>query len=242
VGDHLRGMHIKCPRCGVIIAVAAANGAAPPLPGGPPAVPPQSPAQVLEEGGLSEAERERLESELEEGERLIWASKPAAASAFTMGWIFSAGLFFAAVICLVIMGILLAQNVGGLGFVFPIVFAAAFIVAGVAFPFLYRKVYERTTYAFTDRRALAWESDLLGRGGLKVYEPAELVKMYCPRVSGKGVGSLIFGTRPITRRTVHGTVQTGVRPYGFFYVPRAREVEKLMLEHLIDPFTDKLYE
>jgi hypothetical protein len=240
VGDHLAGKQIKCPKCGSLIVIGSANGAPPPPPAAAPAAP--AAAQVLEESGFSEQERQRLEEALEEGERLLWAAKPLPRMAFFAGWIYGGFFFFGTLVSLICMGVVIGNDVGGIGVVFCILFALAFAAAGVATPFLNRRRYERVAYALTNRRALAWDADLLGRVTPKVYVPAELSKMSAMPTTADGVGSLIFGRKAVRRRTQHGTQTVLGPPYGFFYIARAADVERLLREQLIDPFTDKLYE
>src|SRR5579871_3506362 len=90
VGDHLEGKHVKCPKCGALIQVGGAEG-------GPAAAPAPAPTSeaVLQRSPLSDAEREAVEGELKEDERLVWAGKPDARAAFLRGLIVTvgAGLF-----------------------------------------------------------------------------------------------------------------------------------------------------
>jgi hypothetical protein len=248
VGDHLQGKHILCPKCGALLAVGVNGGAAAPPPA-PPA-PPRS-ADVLARSELSAAERQRLEAELEAGERLVWAGKPAASVAFVRGWLIAVAFFFAAGVCLLILVLTVGRGLAGDGWgilfaVLPGVFAAGFLAVGLAWPFLARRRAERTVYAFSDRRALAWDSSfLLGRVKHVVYDPAELSGLQLTPITGgaDAVGNLIFAARAVTRQTSKGREYTGaIRLLGFFYVRRAAEVERLMREELIDPYTDKLYE
>jgi hypothetical protein len=243
VGDHLAGKQIKCPKCGSLIFVGSGDGP----PGAPPppplaAAPAPAAEQVLAESGYSDKERERLEDTLEEGEHLLWAGKPVPGAAFFAGWIFSSIFFFGALVCLICMAIVIGNNIGGAGVVACVLFAVLFIAAGMAMPFLNRRRYGLIAYAVTDRRALAWDADWLGRVSAQVYKPAQLSKMGGMGTTAAGVGSLVFGRKVVTRKTQHGTQQFAGMPYGFFYIPRAAEVERLMREQLIDPFTDKLYE
>jgi hypothetical protein len=242
VGDHLQGKQVKCPKCNSLIVVGSANGAGPNGPPPPPAASGPTAEQVFAESGFSEQERERLEDALEEGERLVWAGKPVPRMAFLYGWFFGGFFFFAAFICLVAIAILIGNHVGATGVVVCALLAVVFIAAGVAVPFVNRRRYERIAYAFTNRRALAWDADFLGRITPKVYGPAELTKMQATGTTAAGAGSLLFGRRVVTRNTAQGKTPVAVVPYGFFYIPNAAEVERLLREQLIDPFTDKLYE
>src|SRR5438270_745782 len=59
VGDHLKGKHIKCPKCGSLIAVGGPNGRTPaPAPAAKPKADLPSPHEVLEQSNLSPQERQ----------------------------------------------------------------------------------------------------------------------------------------------------------------------------------------
>src|SRR5581483_2396564 len=84
VGDHLRGKQIQCPKCGTVYAMGPGGGVArgkAPLasPGGGPAgapTPSTNPAQIIAASGFSSAEEDRLQTNLESDETLLWAGKP----------------------------------------------------------------------------------------------------------------------------------------------------------------------
>src|SRR5215470_11666317 len=96
IADRLKGMYIKCPRCGAFHAVGSANGHAPaPARDEPEERPTKELAaattdEVLAASALSEPERDALLDVLEEGEQVVWADKPDAAAAFRFGWFFGA--------------------------------------------------------------------------------------------------------------------------------------------------------
>jgi hypothetical protein len=244
VADHLRGQHIQCPKCGTVHPVGAANGAPAPA----PALPPKTTEAVLQQSPLSDPERDALESELDRGERLVWAGKPDARTAFLRGWLLTGGLGFAAVVVLVIL-IVVATTVGlkGSGGVITAVLLGVFFLGliglGVAAPYLNRWRMGKTFYAFTTKRALAWDCGWVGKVALNVYEPADMATLSRQNLTrgDDGVGNLIFGVKVQTKKTREGTVRR-YRRYGFFLVPRAAEVEKMLREVLVDPFLDKLYE
>jgi hypothetical protein len=251
VGDHLQGKHIKCPKCGAVLVVGDNGGAAAPAHAAAPAAPAApSTAEALQGSELSEPERDRLEAALERGERLVWAGKPVARVAFIRGWVVAVGWFFAAGVCLVILVLLLGRGVlhdgGGVFFAaIPGACAAGFLALSLVWPFLARRRAARTVYAFSNRRALAWESSLLGRVRHVVYDPAELTGLQRLAVTGgaDAVGNLIFAARAVVRKTSKGREYTGaVRFLGFFHVRRAAEVEQLMREELIDPFLEQVYD
>jgi hypothetical protein len=247
VGDHLKGKHIKCPKCGALIPVGASEGGAPAAAPAPPAATTEA---VLQQSPLSEQERDAVEEELDKDERLVWAGKPDSRAAFLRGFVITGGLGFGAVVVLVIL-IVVAATVGfsGTGGTIALVFLVLFILAliggGIAFPYLNRWRMGKTFYAFTTKRALAWNCTWGGQIVRNSYEPADMAKLHRQNLtytsSDDGVGNLIFGAKVRTRQTAQGTVNI-ISRYGFFLVPRAGEVEKLLRETLVDPFMDKLYE
>jgi hypothetical protein len=121
--------------------------------------------------------------------------------------------------------------------------STACIVGGVAWPYLQRWYAGRTVYAVTTRRALAWVCDYFGKVSLVTYEPADMVKMSRTDIKkgDDGIGNLIFGVTVRTRNTKDGIVRS-YRSYGFFLVHRPMVVERLLREHLIDPFIDASYD
>src|SRR5262245_11825219 len=139
VGDHLDGKHIKCPKCGSVIPVgSAANGKAPPAAKPKPA-PRRSVDDVLQESGLSAAERDRLEGELDQGEQLLWAGKPVARWAFIRGWGIGAGLIFGALVMVIIWIIMSSQGAlrDTFGLIMTLVLlggSVGCVAAGIAWP------------------------------------------------------------------------------------------------------------
>jgi hypothetical protein len=247
VADHLKGQHIKCPRCAAILPVGTVNGSAAAAAPRPKAAP-QTTGQVLEQSPLARGERELLEEQLERGERLVWADKPVEAVAFRRAWLISAGLFSMAVVFLVIL-IVLAVTTGssGSGLIILVIVALLFVVAlgaGFGFPYLEQWRIHRDFYALTSQRALVWKSNYAGRLGLQVYEPAALsgVRRQVLVKGAEDIGHLIFGSKVTSTRTdSRGTTQP-VTYYGFFYIRRPAEVEKLLRETLVDPLLDRIYD
>jgi hypothetical protein len=249
VGDHLKGKHIKCPKCGSLLAVGA-NGstAAPPEPAAK--VEPTLPGteEVLAQSDLSEQERARLTGELGRDERLLWAGKPSARVAFLRGWIFAGGLWFAALMILVVLIIVMSSGaLAGAGAAITLILLLTVIVgltaAGAAIPYATRWYKQRTAYAATTRRALAWVPDWFGKIKQVTYDAADLVKLYRVDVarSEGGVGNLIFGSFVKRKKTRDG-IEERTYIYGFWLVPRAAHVEKLLREHIVDPLLDRLNE
>jgi hypothetical protein len=249
VGDHLQGKHIKCPKCGSLIAVGGPNGhPAAPAPAARPKADLLSPHEVLEQSTLSPQERERLEGELDSGERLLWAGKPSARVAFIHGWLAAAGLYSGAVMLLVILLVMngtgALRDTGGLILLLLLVLGiVGLVAAGSAVPFVKRWYKRLTTYAVTNKRALAWVPDWFGKVKFVSYDPGDMAKLYRVQVSTLegGVGNLIFGSFHKDKKTKEGIERT-TYIYGFWLVPEAARIEKLMREHLVDPLLDRLYE
>jgi hypothetical protein len=191
-----------------------------------------------------------LEEALEQGERVVWAGKPDARIAFLRGWVAAMGFVFVAGILLTVVMLLKGPDQPqdafarylsvGLGLV-----GAAFAAVGLLWPFLSRGWARRTVYAITTGRALDWSCDVIGRVSLTPYEPAELAGLYLQPITRgpSGVGNLIFSAYVATRKTREGTEYTNrIIRHGFFLVPHAAAVERLLRETLIDPFLDALHE
>jgi hypothetical protein len=222
IADHLRGQLIQCPKCGTVHPVD--RGA----------------DQVLAESGLSDAERARLEKELEKDESLLWAGKPQTTSPTIHGWCVASGLFFMAIVVGVILFVMSRDRgldmptllgTGGIG--------AVAIVAGLVYPFLLRRRWARTAYALTTKRALAWDAGLILGTRFQEYVAADLAHVYRTRdpfFGSRGIGALIFGAEV---RQKDGQV---VRRHGFFYIARVDELEKLLRERIVNPYTDRLYQ
>jgi hypothetical protein len=241
VGDHLAGKHVKCPKCGAVVPVgggAAATAVAPP----PPPPPPATSKSILARSALSDEEQERVEDALERDERLVWADKPVAAAAYFRAWLMSIGFFFGALITLVISIVVLVTT-GGKDWLFagvPGVLGLGLVAAGIIYPHLSRRSAERTAYAFTTKRALVWDCGLMGKIKLLVYGPAVVAQLSVLGLGAKdGLGDIVFGYQ--VNRDREGRAHS-IKRHGFLFVRHADQVEKLLREHLIDPFTDKLYE
>ncbi len=245
VGDHLKGKHIKCPKCGALVPVGVANG----TPAAPaPAKAPPTTKEVLEHSPLSEAERDTLEGELDKDERLVWAGRPDPRAAFLRGIVYTVALGVVAFILLVIVIIMMSvvgfKDTGGT-VVFVLIGLLGLAAAGgaAAAPYAHRWRMGKVFYAFTTKRALVWGCTWAGKTFLNVYGPSDMAQLSLQGGGGDAdaVGSVIFGVRVKTTQTRQGTVRTAYG-YGFFLVPRAAEVEKLLRETLLNPYLDKLYE
>jgi hypothetical protein len=241
VGDHLLGQHIKCPRCGAIHPV---GDAASPVAGHASAPAPAG-------GGLSEEEQERLDDILEDGEQVVWAGKPDAATAARAGRIIGYISWGLAGVLLVILAIVLV-DVGGSGAAIGIavvvgLLTVAFVAAGFGLPLYMGRRAGNTVYAFTDQRALSWTPALGGKFTLRTFTAAKVAGMTCQGVTAEGVGSLIFESERFKSmgppgEGPRGPSHGGFIPAGFYYIRDVRAVEKLMRERLVNPHMDQLDE
>ena len=109
------------------------------------------------------------------------------------------------------------------------------LAGGAAFPYYYRWRFGRNAYAVTTRRALSWDTNLIGAMRFQEYDAADLARMKSFKIGRIGVGSLIFA------REVNRKQRRVVRVHGFQFIPDVALVEKLLRERLIDPYTDRLY-
>jgi hypothetical protein len=234
VADHLKGQSIQCPRCQAIHDVPGADRSvakqkvvqAPEL------------EEVLQASGFSPEECQRLERELEAGERLLWAGKPDARAAFLGGLGPAAGGLFLA-ICLGIFLIVMRMHGNSpKEIALPMgALAVGAVLVGAAWPVLNKWRYAQTAYAVTDRRALAWGRELFLTPYFMAYGPEDLVKLKWSEWSplARGVGHILFAreVREVEELKV-------VRSHGFFFIRDAAAIERLLREHLIDPYTDRL--
>jgi hypothetical protein len=242
VGDHLQGKHVKCPKCGTLLVV---GGGAAPAPSPKAAPPPPTSEKVLADSRLSAEERDQLARQLKADERLVWADKPAPGGAFLRGCVVT--LFLTLTAGMIAVAIAVAyfavedvQKNGMAVLAVPVLLAAGLLVAGIVLPFVFRWRAGRTFYAFTNKRALAWESDWLGKPKLHVYPPA-IVSGVHQMIPGAAVGDLVFAHERVTRKTRDGTEMTGaIRRHGFFSIRQPDQVERLLREHLIDPYVDEM--
>jgi hypothetical protein len=233
VRDGLAGLEVQCPKCQAVHAVPGEG------PSNGRAEPPDDAGLVLTKSGFSASERGRLEQELEEGERLLWAAKPDTRAPYLLGLVAAAGCLVFASVLLVIAVLSRVQGLGGIGVTVVLgVLALVPLVVGAAFPFLNRLRYQRTAYALTDRRALVWDCDWMARPRFKDYGPEDLASYAKWQFSQRAdaVGHLVFA------REVTGEVGRGklIRSHGFFYVAGVPQLERLLREEILDAYTDRL--
>jgi hypothetical protein len=240
VGDHLAGQHVKCPKCDTVLPVGRA--AAPPAPpvANAPGSPPATTESVLAASGLSQAEQDRVEHALRSDERLVWADKPMPAAAFRRGWLHSSTFFIGFIMGGIILGLTLAEGRGNPWWLPTVIglFTVGCLVCGLLFPSRMRWCAERTIYAFTTKRALVWYCNLLGEIKLLAYRPEVVARreVQLAVMANDGSGDIVFGQEWGQDR--YGTISR-VRKHGFLMVRNVDDVNKLLLEHLINPFSRK---
>jgi len=90
-------------------------------------------------------------------------------------------------------------------------------------------------YAITNRRALSWSASLWGRTGFADYAPEDMAKLHRLDLvkEPEPVGHLVFGYKAVSKDTIGG--------YGFMLIRKPATVEKLLREHLVEPYLERLY-
>lgn len=192
--------------------------------------------------------RSRIQSELDSGERLLFAAQPDPKrfargsiflvlfaipwTAFAVFWVFMASGGFWGLID------------GGMDFprdeapfqiisiCFPL-FGLPFVLVGVAMlssPYWARRQARRTAYAVTDRRVILFEAGFRGSMTVRTYLPPQLQRMTrTERPDGSGDLMLEeFAWRDSDGDRRHGR-------HGMYAIPRVRDVEELIRETLLKP-------
>jgi hypothetical protein len=192
----------------------------------------------------TEALRQRIETEVEPNERLLWTGSPDPArraaggipamlfgipfTLFALFWTAMAGGFsfmFAGV----------AGQSGGPGFATPFMFFPLFglIFVVVGFGLLLSPLWaylkaQRTIYAITDRRAIVLEENAFGSRSIRSFGPNEIVLME-RRENANGIGDLVF-SRERYSTYQNGRSRSHIRENGFFAIPDVRSVERILRE------------
>jgi hypothetical protein len=189
----------------------------------------------------------RVQSELQPGERLVWAAQPnprayargswaisifgVVFTAFAAFWILMAGGFawFA--------GGVISNHASGPGAVFACfpLFGVPFLLIGVAMllaPVWMRRAARRAAYAITDRRALVWQARPFGSElTVRSFAPAELTQI--TRVErADGTGDLVFLEVFNHSTNSKGHRSTTRTRFGFLGVDGVRDVEDLLRKTL----------
>jgi hypothetical protein len=255
VADGLLGQKIKCPKCSKTVPVAepkpdspyyalytAAPESAPSAPSGPAL----TTEQVLAQSPLTEKEREKVQDELDSGERVLWAGKPDLKIAFMRGWIPASGFLFFGLILMIflIMSFVTTMNLGALITVLLVLALLIVVGLGVATPYYKKWLAEKMFYTVSNKRATIWGCTRFGALlPPSHFEPAELHGFFfhASPYWGEDVGDIIFGSKTVTRGKGKDAYQV-TYTWGFFMVREGKKVDKIIREALVDPLLDKAYE
>jgi hypothetical protein len=188
--------------------------------------------------------RQRVEAEIEPSERLLWTGSPDPArwaaggipamlfgipfTLFALFWMAMAGG-----ISFLSSGI--ARQTGGPGFATPFMFFPLFglIFVAVGLGLLLSPLWaylkaQRTIYAITDRRAITLEENAFGSRSVRSFGPDEISLME-RRENANGIGDLVF-SRERYNTYRNGRHRSHLRENGFFAIPDARSVERILRE------------
>ena len=192
---------------------------------------------------LSPELAQRVASELDRDERLVWVGQPRPdLYAKSSGCLIVFGVFFT-VFALVWMAIplaisLFAAGVGGEGggfialpFVCFSLFGIPFVLVGLGLmtsPIWMKKLARRCCYALTDRRALLWEPRLFGGATVRSFTRAGLGRI-ARLENADGSGSLVFH-----EYVVHGSESSTTHQQGFMHIDDVQAVERLVRKTLVD--------
>ena len=255
VPDHLAGQRVQCPKCRTVLAVPGGAADAP-APAKPPAkksrgksAPAPAPVrdidEILAESKFTDAESDRLRDALEPGERLVWAGKTATGlhlSAVRPMATAAGGVVMSIVILIAIL--LIGAEDKGIEKIrmmalipFGLIGIAA-VVAVILTPLYFLRRERRSAYALTDRRVLIWDVDPLLREQFHALDPVDIAQFsrYAWKDDADSTGSIVFARK----RFLSIGPKRYSRPIGFLYIRGFVGVERLLREHLIDPYTDRL--
>lgn len=189
----------------------------------------------------------RVQSELRDGERLLWVGQPIPARYGRKGiplMIFG-GIFTAFSLFWIVMAFSMGAFAGGnafgwMGLIFPL-FGLPFLLVGLGMltaPRWMKKLASRTFYAITDRRVILWEAGLFGRMEVRSYYPDDLQSMR--RVEyANGEGDLILEEYITYGRDSDGHRTRHPKRHGLMAIDQVREVEELIHQALVAPLESK---
>jgi hypothetical protein len=209
-------------------------------------------SEVFDASNLAPHLKKMVEDELSKGERLVWLGQPDPKIVVVKSLPFAILLFLTFFVCglgSLVICYFMNRQTAELKQVMPLIvgictiFMLIGIVAGLN-PLRKYWIARRTCYTLTSRRAIVWGSSLLGQQSMVVYSPAMLVRMRRKDsfIFKDGAGDVIFRTHTviITQRGRRGSTFASEIRYGFIAIRRAREVEVLVRETLVDPLVDKM--
>lgn len=185
----------------------------------------------------------RVQSELRDGERLLWVGQPIPARYARKGipvMIFG-GVFTTFAAFWIVMALGMGAFAGGRGFgwvglIFPL-FGVPFVLVGMGMltaPRWMKKMAAQTFYAVTDQRVILWEAGLFGRMEVRSYDPSQLKSIR--RVEyANGEGDLVLEESITYGRDSDGDRTRHVKRHGLMAIGQAREVEELIHRALVAP-------
>lgn len=193
--------------------------------------------------------RNRINAELQTGERLLWAAQPIPALYARSAWpMMLFGLVFTGFSLFWIggaAGMLWFSDHGpvhegfGIGRIFSCfpLFGLPFFAVGmglVTSPIWMRRAARRSIYAVTDRRAIVCQGRAWGGVEIRSFGPGDLTAM--TRIErGNGAGDLIFREGYSESFDSEGHRTSNRKVIGFVAVEGVHDVEHLVRTQLIEP-------
>ena len=210
--------------------------------------------EMFDGGGLPFDLNDRVQSEMRDGERLLWTGQPKASraalaalplvlfgipfTAFSLVWMVTAsGILFA--------GINHVDPPGGFGLFacFPL-FGLPFLVIGVGMlssPYWIWRQAKMTCYALTDRRAILWQAGKFGGVEVRSYGQAALGKVVRTEYSD-GCGDLVFEEIVSIGTDGDGHRSTSTTRHGFMAIRNVRDVEDLLRKAMSPSHGDERFQ
>jgi hypothetical protein len=179
---------------------------------------------------------------------VLWAGQPDRGLVFFRALpITIGGGLMLSILFVIFLFVFLAQKQKDFMFLIPLGFISLFLLGLVLYPFFSRGAAAKTCYLLTNRRAIVWKPGFLGFGGVSPtnYSPAELTNLR-RRDSwffGDGAGDVIFKSVTVITTTYSNRgSRTSSRTtlYGFLSIRKAKDVEALIRETLVDPLLDRI--
>ena len=186
--------------------------------------------------------RRALESELADGERIVWLRQP-------VPWLIWRGTLVLLIFAIPWTAFAVFWTVAAAGgiwnrgaapaswfhYVFPL-WGLPFILVGLAMlstPWLAARGARRTVYAITDRRAIVWMGKGWGKMEVQSFEPKRLLSL-TRTARANGSGDLVFEQF----RETHGSSTTTIRR-GFMGLSDVRDAEDVLRETLLRAYDER---
>ena len=177
---------------------------------------------------------QRVQSELQPGETLVWTGRPVPGLATRPLWLFTiVGIVMMVpmmiVLAITAIGVLLggAPALFGLCFLFPTGFLGLLGLSFALMPLWARSAANKTVYSLTDRRTIVCQQNLFSLN-VQSFGPAELARMY-RRELRDGMGDLIF----LDSAWTNGRGSQQLRTVGFQAIRDVHDVETLVRATLL---------